>query len=57
MKQKQLYIVYWYDTTGYTEFIELWSTELQAEIAANKYQDSWKDSNKTFVFEAIELIK
>lgn len=54
--KKKFWIVYWSDSTGYTEFVELWSTENQAQAAAEKYQES--HGNKlTYTYEEIELMK
>ena len=55
--KKKLWIVYWWDDTGYVEFTELWSTENQAQLASEKYQESWKNSGKYFTYEEIELMK
>lgn len=54
--KKKLWIVYWSDSSGYTEFVELWSTEHQAQIAAEKYQDS-HEGRLVYTYEEIELIK
>lgn len=54
--KKKLWVVYWSDSSGYTEFVELWSTELKAQIAAEKYQKSHGDTI-IYTFEEIELIK
>jgi hypothetical protein len=55
-KQKKLWIVYWSDSSGYTEFVELWSTEHLAQIAAEKYQDSHGGA-LLYTYEEIELMK
>jgi len=54
--KKKLWIVYWSDSSGYTEFVELWTTEHQAQIAAEKYQD-WSNNAITYTYEEIELMK
>lgn len=52
----KFWIVYWVDATGYTEFVELWTTEHLASEAAEKYQVSHEGEIK-FYCDYIELIK
>jgi hypothetical protein len=54
--KKKFWIVYWSDSSGYTEFVELWTTEHQAQIAAEKYQDSHGDTI-LYTYEEIEVMK
>lgn len=52
----KFWIVYWVDAKGYTEFVELWTTEHLASEAAEKYQASHEGKIK-FYYDYIELIK
>jgi hypothetical protein len=54
-KSKLLYIVYWYNATGYTEYVEAYTNELAAQLACDKYQSTHKDI--TYATDYIELIK
>jgi hypothetical protein len=54
--KKKLWIVYWSDSSGYTEFVELWTTESQAQTAAEKYQESHAGI-LTYTYEEIEVMK
>jgi len=54
-KSKLLYIVYWYDDTGYTEYVEAYTNELDAQYACDKYQATHE--NITYATDYIELIK
>lgn len=54
--KKKFWVVAWRDKTGYNEFVELWSTEREAQEAADDYQESWGDILDYYIDE-IELIK